>query len=333
MKNIVVFDEYNEIDFKPSQALAKYIDFTSKDVISFFIKSSKLVTCLCPACGSKRSAAAFEKLGLKYQECLDCCSLYVSPRPKEEALKNYYAESKARAFWMQELSKMTDKKRRDKIIKPRFEWIVESTREHLPQAKHLVDINTASYGYVDEMIADDFFSSKTLLEPFLKPQPTAVKIVNESEADQLANEVDVISAFEVIDHTSDVDRLMSSFKRMLNTNGLVFLTAILSSGFDVQTLWAKSDNIYPPDRLNVLSLEGFYKLFEKHGFECLEFSTPGILDLEIVSKTAKQHPDFKTPRFIDYLLKHRNQEQRHAFREFLQANLLSSYGRIVIRRK
>ena len=34
MKNIVIFDEYNELDLKPSELLEKYIQMTEEDVQS-----------------------------------------------------------------------------------------------------------------------------------------------------------------------------------------------------------------------------------------------------------------------------------------------------------
>ena len=144
--------------------------------------------------------------------------------------------------------------------------------------------------------------------------------------------MDVISLFEVIDHTSDVRDLFETIDKVLRPGGLCFLTAILSSGFDVQVLWEHADNIYPPDRLNVLSVKGFKLLVEKYGFECVEFSTPGILDLEIVRNALKTNEDLSISRFVREIIEGHESVQR-SFQEFLQQNLLSSYGRILLRKK
>ncbi len=110
------------------------------------------------------------------------------------------------------------------------------------------------------------------------------------------------------------------------------MTAILSTGFDVQTLWGKADNIYPPDRLNIFSIEGLKKLFARYNLECLEFSTPGVLDVEIVVKAVENNQGVEVPRFVQTMLG-RGEDCQRDFQDFLQANLLSSYGRILLRKK
>jgi hypothetical protein len=232
---------------------------------------------------------------------------------------------------------MTGKKRKEKIIKPRFEWILDSISEYLPDASHILDVNTDQYGYIEVLIENKTFGKKTLLNPYLPRENLrlndTINVVNITlEEKALDGEIDVLTLFEVADRTSDVDRLLEKISRLLRKNGLIFMTDILSSGFDLQTLWDRAENIFPPDRLNVFSVEGLGSLFRRHGLECLEFSTPGILDVEIVTRAMEQDKTVKTPRFIEYFLKNRSPESKQSFQEFLQKNLLSSYGRILLRK-
>ncbi len=336
MKNIVIADEYNEIDFKPSDLLQEYLRNAEKDVSVFLIKDKDLKECSCPGCQSVKIESSFKKFGLQYRECADCRTLYVSPRPSEVCLDYYYKDSPARIFWRKKLSRMTGKKRKEKIIKPRFQWILESTMEYLPEAKHIVDINTDQYGYIEELMATGSFQKKTLINPFLMPekQSAGLEIINTPlQKIALKGEIDVISVFEVGDRTADVESFFGKISDMLRNGGLCFVTAILISGFDLQTLWAKAENLYPPDRLNVFSVEGLKSLFIRHGFECLEFSTPGILDVAIVNKAFQQDTSVKLPRFVEYMLKNKNEQIKRNFQEFLQSSLLSSYGRVLLRKK
>ena len=338
MKNIVVFDEYNEVDLKPSNLLHRYIELTKDDVTHLLLKGQALKDCVCPACQSPEAAPQFLKFALSYKECSRCRSLYVAPRPDDRLLNRFYLEAKSRIFWRDELSKSTNSKRKEKIIKPRMQWIVESTQEYLPAAEHIVDINTNQYGYTEELAGASLFRQKTLVNPFLDLSKIrlnpSIKIIDVPWWNvSLEENVDVISLFEITDRTSDLEALFSKVKSMLRKDGLCFITAILVSGFDLQTLWEKAENLYPPDRLNVLSIEGWQALFARHGFECLELSTPGILDVEIVAKALKEDPALKLPKFVEYILQHRSEDIRKAFQEFLQSSLLSSYGRILIRKK
>lgn len=335
MKNIVVFDEYNERDLKPSTLLQQYIDLT-RECVGELVKKEKLKVAACPGCHSLNAASEFGKFGLTYKECADCHSLYIAARPDDAALNKYYRQAKASVFWREQLSKKTNQKRKEKIIKPRFQWILDSTQEYLPKARSFADINTSQYGYIEEIGKASEFEAKTLIDPFVKLEGPSAKInVIETPWWSLKTEAayDVISLFEVADRTSDVDGLFSSVRRLLKPGGLCFMTAILASGFDLQVLWKDAQNLFPPDRLNVLSTEGMPILWERHGFECLELSTPGILDVEIVAKAVREDPNLPVPRFVRYLLNARDAETQIAFQEFLQASQMSSYGRILLRKK
>ncbi len=337
MKNIVITDEYNQVDLKPSDLVRRYIALTAEDVGNILADPAKLRTCDCPACEAKEKKEAFVKFSLTYQECLKCHTLYVSPRPDDKILNEYYLKSAARIFWRDELSKATDKKRKEKIIKPRFQWILESTREYFPQARTWVDINTSQYSYIDAMSDAGIFENKILLNPYLRLQQKDYQRITIKQKpwweNPLSEKADVISLFEVTDHTSDVRGLMTTAHHMLNKGGLCFLTAILSSGFDLQVLWGNAESLYPPDRLNSFTVEGFEMLLAKQGFECLEFSTPGILDLEIVAKALEQDPALNVSRFVKNLIENKDENTKRSFQEFLQSARMSSYGRILLRKK
>ncbi len=336
MKNIVIFDRYNGVDLKPSSLFNEYIKLTAEGIKTFFIKGPKLKKCFCPGCENKDVASSFEKFGLQYNECKNCGTLYISPRPAEIDVVRYYKESPARVLWHNKLSKKTDKVRKEKIVEPRFEWIEESTREYLDNPQHYADIDTDQQAYVDEIKKSQIFNQKTLISPFLEidAKKEGVNIFSGSlDTIDVKNDIDVISLFEVTDHTSDVNLLFRKVNQWLRTGGLCFVTSILISGFDFQVLWDKSDNLFPPDRLNVFSVNGFNELLKRHGFECLEFSTPGVLDLENVKRTAAHNSKVILPRFVRNLVSSGGDKLEQDFQEFLQANLLSSYARMVIRKK
>lgn len=310
MKNIVIFDDYHVRDLKPPELVKRYVELTERDVREMLVPTAT-VQVPCPGCGSADVATSFEKFGMAYRECGSCRSLYVSPRPDDAALVRYDKDSEARRYWRETLAPGSGAVRREKMIKPRSQWVVDSAREHLPRASVYADIGTEQEGYVAEIEAEDQFT-------------TVVRDAGDGPAD-------VVSLFEVADRTSDVDALFARVRGMLPECGLVFVTAVLVSGFDLQVLWDRADNVFPPDRLNVFSVEGLEALFARHGFEALELSTPGILDVEIVAATLERDPDAPVPRWARYLLG-RDEHTRRAFQQFLQSELLSSYGRAVLRK-
>jgi len=332
MKNIVVNEAYQQSDLKPSVLLQEYVTLLQKDVAAL-LTSALLKDTVCPACASAKSVEHFEKFGMSYKECADCQSLYIASRPSDAVIARFFRQAPSKIFWRDRLSEASRVKRKAKIIKPRFEWITDSTAEYLPRAEHWVDLHTGQARYLEAMVAAPF-ARKTVIYPYCDVPPSAGMTVIDKpwgEA-KLSSKADIVTLFEVIDHASDVSALLLRLKDMLNDRGLCFMTAILASGFDIKELGRHAKNIYPPDRLNVLTVKGLKGLFERHGFECLELSTPGILDLEIVAAALKEDPVIPTSAFIRDLAINGSDGAKDAFQEFLQANLLSSYGRILIRK-
>ncbi len=330
MKNIVVADQYSQSDLKPSDLLQQYLNMLPKDVTEF-LSTSAVLTKQCPACNSLRGEPKFIKFGLQYHECDACATWYVVNRPSDEAISNFYRQAPSRQFWRNQLSEASRQQRKEKIIKPRFEWMMDSIMEHCPKAEHWVDVHTSQKRYVEAMAAMPI-AQKSLLSPYCEGTLGNITRIDKPwwQADGL--KAQVISVFEVLDHTSDVAGLMTAVRGMLNSGGLCFITTILSSGFDVKELGGQAPNIFPPDRLNVFSAKGLKALLERNGFECLEFSTPGILDVAIVAKALKENPDITVSPFVRDLVLNQDDDVRKSFQEFLQANMLSSYGRILVRK-
>jgi len=336
MRNIVTLDEYSEKDLKPSKLISDYVRLVEEDIAMFFLGGECLRYYPCPGCLEKSISSSFMKFGLNYVECESCHTLRISPRPDDVALRRYYLNSSARAFWRQKLSRITKGKRREKIVKPGYEWIADSTYEYYPDARHILDINTNQEIVLDEISSAGVFKRKTIVDPFIPVDeilfPKLDLIPTPLNDVELTEDVDVITLFEVLDHTSDVEALFRKVYGMLKKGGLCFLTTILCSGFDIQILWGKARNLFPPDRLNVFSVEGLEALFLRHGFKCVEFSTPGVLDVEIVAKAIDEDSSANIPKFVGYLIENRDLSVRRAFQEFLEASLLSSYGRILLQK-
>jgi len=339
MKTIVQYDDIREFELKPSTPLNTYLKLTQGDVRSYFLGGAALSDCQCPACLSGDRSKSFTKFGLQYWECTGCGTVYVSPRPDDSLINEYYKSSKARQFWNQQLATATEAKRRETLFKPRVQWIIEAVEEYLPSAWRFADINTIHHPFLAELIESDYFREITVLNPKIALeeadyQKRGIRIV-EKPIDALPpdNLFDGVSLFEVVDRLSDVDAFFSALEGVIVPGGLCFLTTISISGFDLQVLWERSNSIFPPDRINVPSLEGLVLLSERHGFDCLELSTPGLLDIEVVANAYKEDPSINLPRFVRYILDNRDPGTLQSFQEFLQLNRLSSFTRMVLRKK
>lgn len=337
MKTIVQYDDIREFELKPSTPLNTYLQLTQSDVKAYFLDGPALLDCNCPACLASERNKSFIKFGLQYWECANCKTLYISPRPEESAINEYYQRSKARRFWNEQFSTATEAKRKEKIFRPRVQWIIETIEEYLPSAQRFSSINSIHRPFLEELIESNYFKEITLINPRFdldqaNYQKKGVQLI-EGPIEAISNPSDAISLFEVIDRLSDVNSFFRALDSILVPGGLCFLTTISISGFDLQVLWEKSNSIFPPDRINVFSTEGLMLFSERHGFECIELSTPGLLDVEIVANAYKENPSLDLPRFLKYFLDKRDTNAHQSFQEFLQLNRLSSFTRIVVRKK
>ncbi|MFA4905561.1 MAG: methyltransferase domain-containing protein [Candidatus Margulisiibacteriota bacterium] len=321
MKNVVVNELGRENDVKPSAIFEKYLKLTAKDVRQLFKGAPKAKS--CPACGSKCGKYVFNKFGQPYAECRSCSSVYAIFRPSDERIREHYLRSTSACFWAENLSKSTTAKRKVKIYSPRLQWIKDMSEEYLIDAESIGDLRSKNPGFIDELLSDDFFRHKEIINPYF----------NTAEAPTSQMNLDMITLFEVIDYTSELSELFKQVRARLRKGGLVFLTTISISGFDLQVLWENSKSIFPPDRLNSFSRRGLEIILKKHGFEILEHSTPGVRDVDMVRNAIRQEPGLALPRFVRTMLDSKGDQLDRDFQNFLQVNRLSSFVRFVIRKK
>jgi len=215
-------------------------------------------------------------------------------------------------------------------------WIANLTEEFFEKPNTFISINDISQSFLEEISRLNLFNTKLIYKPFIKglnsyTTKNDFKIINDDFNLNKIN-ANAASAFGVIERVFSPKKLLQIAKSSLGDNGIFFITGSSISGFDLQVLWNNSKTIFPPDRMNLLSIEGLSILFEKNGFEIIEMSTPGQLDVELVKNTIKNEKNVSIPRFISYMLEKRDENSHHSFQEFLQHFRLSSHFRIAAKK-
>lgn len=340
MRRVVVSDDYRELEIWPSESFDRYLEITEKEVERLLIDKGNLVDVPCPACDSNRRRRGFNKFGLEYVECMDCKTLYVSPRPSEENINRYFTESEATEFWHSHVVKETVKGRIGHLFRPRAMWVANLTEQYFEKPSVFVDINSLHNEFLEEIDKLDLFKNKIILDPAVDiaesiKEEKGFEVINKSimSVDSTEINANAVTAFAVIDHVFNLEIFLNAVKSLLTDRGLLFFTTSTISGFDLQVLWNNSKTIFPPDKINLLSIEGIVKLLERCGFEIIELSTPGQLDVELVKNAMENNDKLQVPRFISYFLKNRDENAHRSFQEFLQQFKLSSHVRVAARRK
>lgn len=93
---------------------------------------------------------------------------------------------------------------------------------------------------------------------------------------------DLLVCFEVLEHVHNPLAFLKSLIRLVRPGGLVLVTTLCISGFDLQVLWDRSHHIAPPHHINFPSITGIRNLFTRAGAKSIEIPTPCKLDVDIV---------------------------------------------------
>lgn len=328
-----------EAEIRPLDLFSRYLALAREDAEIFFDRG-QFIEVVCPGCGAEAAQPAFEKFGFRYVLCDACGSLYTSPRPTRRALEDYYREGKAVQFWGSEFYRVTAESRKEKIFRPRAELMAQlaDLYEDVKDAPFL-DVG-AGYGlFLEEVRRLGIFKRIVGIEPSSALadvcRQKGFEVIEKYAEDLSDDDIrgGMAAAFEVLEHVFDPAAFLRGVGRALRDRGWMVFTTLSISGFDLQALWENSNSIYPPHHINLLSVEGIESLVERSGFEVIEVATPGKLDIDIISNAVKENPKLQLPRFVSYILKHRDQEMRTELQRFLQNHRLSSHVRVIARKR
>ena len=334
MKRVVSLDEIQASEISPDSIYQEYTKNLQADIKKYFGAAQDLVEIACPGCGKKENAPAFQKIGLQYRKCSRCMSWYVSPRPGEDKLRDFYQNSSACKYWRKEILHFSESHWLH-IHAPRIHWILDLVDEFLPTGSLVCDFQSKYPIFLNKLSEEKSIKLVVSVESLLFEQRTdSPKIeMGSVKSTEYREKIGVILAFETLERVADVDQLFRFASESSQKGGLFLITTATCSGFEYQVLGEGAPNLNPINRMNLLSIEALTKKVEEAGFEILELSTPGRLDAQIVQKALRENPDLMVGGFWEYILKNRDEKTWLNLQDFLQLNRLSSHVRIAARKK
>ena len=328
-----------EDQIRPKKIFDEYLELSKKDITKFFSSADNRVNIDCPACKSKDHISEFSKNNFGLNTCINCYSLYVSPRPKKKDLDKFYQDSESTSFWATVFFPSVAEARRELIFKQRVKNVYDYCKKNQLAHKNLIDIG-AGYGL--------FLEEWRLISPddnlyALEPGQELAKICRSKNFETLEkfsenaaeweNKADILTSFEVFEHVFSPYEFTLSLFKMLKPGGTAVVSGLTVDGFDIQFLWEKSKSISPPHHLNFLSLKGLVKLFERVGFVDIEVQTPGKLDFDIVKNSISPTVELKgKQRFIHTIIE-RGKKAEEDFQSFLKENKMSSHFWVYAKKK
>jgi 2-polyprenyl-3-methyl-5-hydroxy-6-metoxy-1,4-benzoquinol methylase len=330
--------ELTEAEIRPKAFWEQQKALFEQDVERLMKGSLQFREQSCPACGSDAFRVAFCKYEMRFTRCSQCRTVYSNPRPSEEAMRNYYLHSENYKFWAAKIYPATEAIRREKIFRPRVRAILDLCARFGTPCDDLLEIGPGFGTFCEEAISSGAFKRVRAVEPTpeLAESLRNKNIqVDERFIEDISEEhvADVVVAYEVVEHMVDPGRFVRNVFRLLRPGGLLVLTAPNCDGLETLVLQEHSPAV-DVEHLTLFNPRSLSLLLESAGFEVVQASTPGLLDIDIVANRLAQSDELTAANpFFDYVANHAPDSARRALQELVTSQGLSSNLQVVGRRR
>ena len=319
-----------ESEIRPKDIFDEYLRLAEIDAKVYFSNSPKFVT-QCPACNSE-GKNVFSKNNFNYCQCDNCLTLFVNPRPPKESFANYYTNSPSSKYWATTFYKQTEDARREKIWKPKARLIANELSKQNATNCQIIDIG-GGYGIFAEEIQKHVKQTVVIIEP----SPNLAKVCTQKGFIVIQKFLENVSmqdipkgpksyvSFELFEHLHSPEDFLLKLNNLMQPNDLFIFTTLSGTGLDIQVLWENSPSVSPPHHLNFFNPNSVKILLEKTGYQCVDVSTPGKLDIDILVNN-KEHVK---NRFWKTFLETADESQQQKWQDTITQSGWSSHMMVI----
>ena len=274
-----------EKEIRPKKLFNKFLNLAKEDIKKYF--KGKKIKVKCVACKSK-GKFSFNKNNFSYYSCLKCQSLYVNPRPKEEAFINYYTKSSSIRFLANSLYRKTKEARRKKIWKPKAKIILEKLKNKKKNYT-FVDIGGGYGSFAEEILKQKKRVVVIEPSPFMAMEckkrklPVVEKFLENVIREDLPKNKKCFTCFELVEHLHNPSKFIKNLRKLMKKEDLFIFTTLSSTGLDILTLWNNSRSVSPPHHINFFNPKSVEIFLKKNKFKTIDISTPGKIDIDILN--------------------------------------------------
>jgi 2-polyprenyl-3-methyl-5-hydroxy-6-metoxy-1,4-benzoquinol methylase len=263
----------------------------------------------------------------------------MSPRPSPGLMTDYYNDSENYRYWAKHIFPASEDARREKLHKPWLERVIGYCDRHTIPPGFLMEIGSGFGTFAALAQGSGRFTRVVAVEA--NPEMAAAcrrrgLEVLPKRIEDLTDEleaVDVVVAFEVIEHLFAPRAFLEQCARLMKPGGLLVLSCPNGQGFDIALLGSVSLAI-DPEHVNLFNPRSLPLLVETCGFRVLEVSTPGRLDAEFVRTAVLEGKfDVSGSPFLKRVLVDEWDRLGWPFQQFLAEHGLSSHMWMAAQRK
>ena len=209
----------------------------------------------CAACGNEEARPAFEKDGFRYVRCLRCGTVYISPQLREQWLDEYWAGSAVAAQWLDVLLTPAQLE----FDRSKYREVLEHIEQERGGPGTVLDIGSSLGVFLD--LARSRGWEVAGVEPGAEARARAQAAFGLSLSPSLAevrgHSFDLVTFWEVVEHTKDPRGLLAAARDLLAPGGTMlglvggnahaFANRVMraaSAAFDFSRLWYFSPSSY-----------------------------------------------------------------------------------------
>jgi len=328
----------SEKELCPDNLLLEQEAAFARDIERMHKRSNEYLDVNCPACDKDKAEPIFNKYGFHFVSCSECETIYMTPRPSEAVMTDYYSNSENYAYWAKYIFPASEAARREKIHKPWFARVLDICKKYDVEKDTLVEVGPGFGTFSALAQASNVFEHVIAIEPTPEManacKERGVHVI-EKRIEDASNELssaDVVVSFEVIEHLFSPRQFLEKASALLKPGGILILSCPNGLGFDIDMLGADSlavdaehVNLFNPDSLSIL--------IKSCGFDILEVTTPGRLDAEFVREASLSGKfDLNSNPFLKRILIDEWEQYGFPFQQFLAAQGLSSHMWVAARK-
>jgi len=262
--------------------------------------------------------------GLRYMRCPESGSLFLEELPDAASWAKLLQEVSHHRFSPEGFYPGLAQSRTEHVYTPKLEWIRDVLRLQGLHQPVILEAATPPSTFTYLLKDSGMFSDVRIVDEM------ALAAGSSNPPD--GRRVQAAILLESLDRVDDPVAMLQGVAGRMEEGGLLFVTALVCSGFDLAVLGLHNLYLCPPDRANCFSLRGLSRLLTRAGFALIEVSTPGVLDVEVVRAHLQHDPALPLSPFERQLIEADAQHTDGALQAFLQHQGLSSFARLVGKR-
>lgn len=274
----------------------------------------------CPVCNGAIGKYFYTKWGVDYLRCDACKSVYAVYDKK--TVEQYQASDDLRQLRLSDEYQEQAALNRREVWDNFLEWLEVRAFRFMKRNRELsiVDMGNRLKGY-SQVITDSVITGVY----DLREAPDGNNTYHIP-----AGGADLVLYLDQLKGELNPEKRLREFSGMLKEDGLLVVNARVGSGFDILTLRESNREIYPYEHILLPSVRGLTQLLRQNGYEVLEVTTPGVMDLKYVMESKEKLGDRET--FVRYFLEEASPSMLQEFQRFLQKGCLSSFICIIARK-